>query len=182
MAGRRAASADSARAPRRPARGRVREMPSRRLVSTRSAGLRRRRRPSDGRRRLQLAALVEDLDAALGFLEPRMAEPRQLDAALVERERLLERQVAFLELLDDRLELGDRGFEVLNGGVGPCRRYALRLRCVLSCSRTSQSSSPFASVTRTDRPAATVGRVADHARAVCRSSRRRSRGRAPQAG
>ena len=35
-----------------------------------------------------------------------------------ERERLLERQVAFLELLDDRFELGDRGFEVLDGGVG----------------------------------------------------------------
>ena len=61
-----------------------------------------------GRRRLQLAALVEDLDAALGLLEPRVAEPRQLHAALVERERLLEREVAFFELLDDRLELGDR--------------------------------------------------------------------------
>ena len=66
------------------------------------------------RRRLQLAALVEDLDAALGLFEPRVAEARELDAALVERERLLERQVAFLELLDDRFELGDRGFEVFD--------------------------------------------------------------------
>ena len=50
-----------------------------------SAGERRRRR-------LQLAALVEDLDAALGLFEPRMAEARELDAALVERQRLLERR------------------------------------------------------------------------------------------
>ena len=39
-------------------------------------------------RRLQLAALVEDLDAALGLLEPRVAEARQLHAALVQLERL----------------------------------------------------------------------------------------------
>ena len=61
-----------------------------------------------GRRRLQLAALGEDLDAPLGLLEPRVTEARQLHAALVQRQRLLERQVAFFELLDDRLELGDR--------------------------------------------------------------------------
>ena len=86
-----------------------------------SHGVNRARASSDRerrRRRLQLAALVEDLDAALGLLEPRVAEARQLHAALVQRQRLLERQVAFLELLDDRFELGDRGFEVLDGGVG----------------------------------------------------------------
>jgi hypothetical protein len=60
------------------------------------------------RRRLQFTALVEDLDAALRLLELRVAEARELDAALVERQRLLEREVAFLELLDDRFELGDR--------------------------------------------------------------------------
>ena len=64
--------------------------------------------------RAQVAALVENLDALLGFLEPGMAEARQLHAALVELERFLECEVAFLELLDDGLELGDGGFEVLN--------------------------------------------------------------------
>ena len=39
------------------------------------------------RGRLDLAAFVEDLDAPLGFLEPRVAEARQLHAALEERER-----------------------------------------------------------------------------------------------
>src|SRR5882672_8832015 len=68
------------------------------------------------RRRLQFAALVEDLDAALRLLELRVAEARELDTALVERERLLEREVAFLELLDDGFELGDRRFEVFDGG------------------------------------------------------------------
>ena len=78
------------------------------------------------RRRLQLAAVGQNLDAPLGLLEPRVAEPRQLDAALVERQRLLERQVAFFELLDDRLELGDRGFEVLDGRVMPVSIRTLR--------------------------------------------------------
>src|SRR4051794_26469550 len=68
-------------------------------------------------RRLQLAALVEDLDPALGLLELRVAEARELHAALVQRERLLEGEVAFLELLDDRVELGERRFEVFDGGV-----------------------------------------------------------------
>src|SRR5580765_1534261 len=63
------------------------------------------------RRRLQLAALVEDLDAALGLLELRMAEARELHAALVQRQRLLEGEVPVLEFLDDRLELGNRRFE-----------------------------------------------------------------------
>src|SRR5476649_1468653 len=70
------------------------------------------------RRGFQLAALVQDLDAAFGLLELRMAEARELDAALVQRERLLEREVALFELLDDRFELGDRRFEVLDGWVG----------------------------------------------------------------
>src|SRR5665213_1897468 len=65
-------------------------------------------------RRLELAALAEDLDAPLRFLEPRVAEARQLHAAFVEHQRLLERQVAVLELLHGRLELGDRGFKVLD--------------------------------------------------------------------
>src|SRR5262245_46984598 len=65
-------------------------------------------------RRLQFAAFVQDLDAALGLLEPRVTEARKLYAAFVERERLLERQVALLELLHDRLELGNSGFEILD--------------------------------------------------------------------
>src|SRR2546428_8716251 len=69
-------------------------------------------------RRLQLAALVQNLDAALGLFEPRVTEARELDAALVERQRLLERQVALFELLDDRLELGNGGLEIFDRCVG----------------------------------------------------------------
>ena len=60
-------------------------------------------------------ALVQDLDPALGVFEPAVAEPGEVHAAFVELQRRLERQVALLELLDDRLELGDRRLEVLNG-------------------------------------------------------------------
>src|SRR6266849_10711864 len=67
-----------------------------------------------GRRRLQLAALVQDLDAALRLFEPGVTEPRELHATLVQRQRLLEREIAFLEFLHDRFELGDRGFEILD--------------------------------------------------------------------
>ena len=52
-----------------------------------TASGRRRGQPERRRRRLQLAALVEDLDAPLGLLELGMAEARQLHAALVELER-----------------------------------------------------------------------------------------------
>src|SRR4030088_1944061 len=69
------------------------------------------------RRCLQLAALAEDFDAAFGLFEPRVAEPGQLHTALVQRERLFEGQIAFFELLDDRFELGDRGFEILDRRV-----------------------------------------------------------------
>ncbi len=99
-AGRRAAPAARGRAPGSTGArgGRVRSRrtapPSPVLVAAPDLGRARARR-------VQLAALVEDLDAALGVLEPRVAEARQLHAALVERERLLERQVALLELLDD---------------------------------------------------------------------------------
>ena len=75
------------------------------------------------RRRPHFATLVEDLDAALGLLELRVAEARELHAALEERERLLEREVALFERLDDRLELGDGGFEVLD-----CRIHVLLRR------------------------------------------------------
>ena len=40
----------------------------------------------------KLAPLVQNLDAPLGVLEPRVAEARQLDAPLVELEGLLERR------------------------------------------------------------------------------------------
>src|SRR5947207_13136453 len=65
-------------------------------------------------RRLELAALVQHLDAALGLLEPGMTESGQLDAALVQRERLLERHVAFLELSIHALQLRDCCLEVFN--------------------------------------------------------------------
>src|SRR6185295_16467121 len=70
-----------------------------------------------GRRGFQLAALVEDLDPALGLFEARVTEARQLDAALVELQRLLEREVAFFQLLHDAFELGDRRLEILDRRV-----------------------------------------------------------------
>ena len=65
-------------------------------------------------RRLNKAALDHVVYAPLGFFQPRVAEARQLHPALVQRERLLERHVAFLELLHGRFELGDGGFEVFD--------------------------------------------------------------------
>ena len=59
-------------------------------------------------RGLERAAFGEDLDAALGLLEPAVAVARQRDAPFVQLERLLQREFAFFELLDDRLEFGDR--------------------------------------------------------------------------
>src|SRR6516165_8188673 len=50
---------------------------------------------------LQFAAVVEDFDAPLSVLETRMAEPRQLDAALVECQGRLEREIAVFQFLDD---------------------------------------------------------------------------------
>src|SRR6266851_5627057 len=88
-----------------------RESPCTFQLSIRIVGGQRRRR------RLELAAVAQDLDAAFRLFEPCVTEPGELHAALVERQRLLERQVALFKLLDDRLELGDRGFEVLDGGV-----------------------------------------------------------------
>ena len=80
--------------------------------------------PSDARRGLDLAALVEHFDAALGLFELGVAEARELHAALEELERLLEREIAFLERLDDRLELGDGGLEVLDRRDPSCVHVA----------------------------------------------------------
>src|SRR5258708_1803699 len=103
-----------------------------------------------------------------------MAKARELNAPLVKRERLFERQIAVLEFLDDRFEFGDRALEVFNGGVGHqvyqqsspqwtqwTQRKILQGVCLcvfgVLCGRSafsliSQSSSPFASVTRTRSP------------------------------
>src|SRR5262249_46317800 len=83
-------------------------------------------------------------DPLLGRFEARVAEPRELDAALVQRERLLEGEVALLELLDDRLELGDRRLEILDGRVGH------------EVFVTLASISPRLKVTRIESPGATA--------------------------
>jgi hypothetical protein len=70
-----------------------------------------------GRRRPQFAAFAEQFDAAFGVLETRVAKLRQRHAALVQRERLLQREIAVFELFHDRLELGDGRFEIPNGVV-----------------------------------------------------------------
>jgi hypothetical protein len=46
-----------------------------------------------------------------------MTKSRQLHAPFVELERLLEREIAFLERLDERIELRDSGFKVLDRWV-----------------------------------------------------------------
>src|SRR5258706_5785726 len=71
--------------------------------------------------RLRAAVLVEEglaarvlhehLDLALRLLELAVAEAGEPDALLVELERLLEGQLALLELLDDLLELLQRVLE-----------------------------------------------------------------------
>ena len=70
-----------------------------------------------GRSRLEVAAIVEDVDAALRRLESPVAVAREGDAALVQLERGLERQIAVLDLLDDAFELGDGGLEILDRGI-----------------------------------------------------------------
>ena len=47
-----------------------------------------------------------------------MAEARKLHATLVQGQLLVERQVAFLDLLYDRFELGDCRLEIFDGRVG----------------------------------------------------------------
>src|SRR5262249_39603110 len=105
-----------------------------------------------GGRGLQFAALVEQLDPPLRLFEPCVAEAGELDAALVERQRLLEGEVAVLELLHDRFELGDGGLEVFNGRVGHRTFYS----SFASVERTSHFSWPRSSLTRTVSPGATV--------------------------
>src|SRR5436305_6283601 len=101
------------------------------------------------RRRLELATLVENFYPALRVLEARVTEPRQLHAALVQSERLLERQLTFLEFLDDRFELRDRRFEVLDRRDGGAGRIAHVVFVTLA------SIEPRLKVTRTVSPAAT---------------------------
>src|ERR1700712_921828 len=94
-----------------------------------------------GRRRLQLAAFVQDLDAALGLLQLRVTEPGQLHAAFVQRERLFEREVAFFEFLDDHFELGDRRLEVFDGGVGHLSALSKHEACKGGQEKTSGKAS-----------------------------------------
>ena len=75
-----------------------------------------------------------------------VAVARQLDAAFEQRQRLVERQVAVLELLDDLLELGNGGFKVFDG-LAHCGGFV---------SSTRHPSSPSASVTRTRSPGLTL--------------------------
>ena len=68
------------------------------------------------------------------------------------RERLLERQVAFLELLHDRFELGDRAFEVLDRGVG--HHKVSHSRSGLRCARPTHVALQFAPGERDAHPIA----------------------------
>src|SRR3954465_10646363 len=132
--------ADIAPVPLPPARDGWRGTRSPLILRIRRSG----RTGGEGRaRRLELAPLVEDFDALLRILETRVAEPRELHPALVELQRLFEGQLAILELLDDRFELRDRRFKILDSGS---HHWPLR---------TSHSNSPSARVTRTRSPALT---------------------------
>src|SRR5690348_4123441 len=70
-----------------------------------------------GRERLQ-HALFEHLDLLLRVLERGLAVRKQFGAALVSRKRFGKRQLAAFHLRDQRLELGERGFET--GGRFGC--------------------------------------------------------------
>src|SRR5882672_10765547 len=60
--------------------------------------------------RLQHLAF-EDLDLLLRGFEPLLAEARELESALVRRERLLERQLAAFHARDDFFQLRERLLE-----------------------------------------------------------------------
>src|SRR5439155_24759994 len=92
--GRQARREDSARGPRR-LRGAARRASRPARSPGPVAGVAGERR----RGGLDLAALVEDLDAPLRFFEFRMTEARELHAALEQGERLLEREVPLFERL-----------------------------------------------------------------------------------
>lgn len=66
----------------------------------------------------QRTVLREHGDAALRVSEPIVAEARERDAALEQRERLLERQVTLFERTDDGVELGDGLLEICGIGHG----------------------------------------------------------------
>src|SRR6266704_2606189 len=67
--------------------------------------------------RLPARVLHEHLDLALGLLELAVAEAREPDPLFVELQRLLEGQLALLELRHDLLELLQRFLEGRDGGV-----------------------------------------------------------------
>src|SRR6266850_340290 len=75
-------------------------------VSASLTGLRFRR----GSQRLENLAL-QNFDLLLGRFQALLAEARQLQAALVRGERLLERQLAALHAADDFFQLRERLFE-----------------------------------------------------------------------
>src|SRR4051812_40052543 len=58
-------------------------------------------------------ALDEDLDAAARLVEEPLALEREAHPLLEERDRLLERQLASLQPLDDRAQLAERFLERL---------------------------------------------------------------------
>ena len=69
------------------------------------------------------AALEQDLDLLLGRLQRGLAVARQRDAALEGLQRLIERQIAALEPLDERFELGERLLEI--GGLWLLRGHVV---------------------------------------------------------
>src|SRR6185312_458731 len=66
------------------------------------------------RERLQYA-LLQHLDLLLRVLQRRLAVREQFRAALVRGQRLLQWQLAAFHPADERLELGERGFETGRG-------------------------------------------------------------------
>ena len=121
--------------------------------------------------RLATRVLEQHLDLALGLLELAVAQPRQPDALLVELQRLLERQLAALELLHDLLELRERLLE--RGRVAVCHSFSLEsTRGAQSARAAAAPSAP---------PGRDLGGVAHHARARLVRTPARSRGRARRA-
>src|SRR5689334_23010097 len=72
------------------------------------------RRSADFLERLENVAF-ENLHLLLGGFQPLLAEARELEAALVRGERLLEGKLAAFHARDDLLELGERLLEAQLG-------------------------------------------------------------------
>src|SRR5262245_8222289 len=108
------------------------------------AGNRLRARPALGvEHHVSPGVLDQHLDLALGLLQLAVAEAREPDALLVELQRLLEGELALLELLDDLLQLLQRLLERGNGRAHEVS-FAVTVAASVPSWRRTRRASPTA--------------------------------------